>query len=365
MTEVQSTSAKDLQIEESEKNQEYNLNLVFNQQKFAEIQKTKFSGKEQLINQPGILSKLSNLLNPRKHLIYISIRTKERSCKINNTQKQNSLKLLTSEDINTIMNKASEKEKNELKYVHIGGIEVIIQAHFREGIDSPIEIIIRDKQIRNLEESILGKIMGNLCYQKIKFCVYPQFNVSMFDKNINDVITLEYVFYRHDLMYQGNHPININYVVGLALSNNSQTGIHSTKPHVSVERMFENITRIEHPHKEFIEEIDDRLPLRSDSMRLTVPRSVQSLEEEKIIPIQRHFNQEPIILDNQGVIHTPIQNQLTQSVTDNLIISRIVTGHTDQISVSSSGTNSLTNDEIIQEMNELNQNMLTIKHAIS
>ena len=37
----------------------------------------------------------------------------------------------------------------KIGYVHIGGIQVMIKAHFREGINSPVNLAILDKRIKD------------------------------------------------------------------------------------------------------------------------------------------------------------------------------------------------------------------------
>ena len=39
------------------------------------------------------------------------------------------------------------KAKTPIKYVHLGGTEILIKACFREGIDTPIEIYLADDRI--------------------------------------------------------------------------------------------------------------------------------------------------------------------------------------------------------------------------
>ena len=42
---------------------------------------------------------------------------------------------------------SSPSEINPIKYVHLGGTEILIKACFREGIDTPIELYLADDRI--------------------------------------------------------------------------------------------------------------------------------------------------------------------------------------------------------------------------
>ncbi|WMV24344.1 hypothetical protein MTR67_017729 [Solanum verrucosum] len=79
------------------------------------------------------------------------------------------------------------KAKNPIKYVHLGGTEILIKACFREGIDTPIEIYLADDRIiQPIEKSIISAVRGNLIYQKFKFIISVNYSVAINDRNINN-----------------------------------------------------------------------------------------------------------------------------------------------------------------------------------
>ena len=83
------------------------------------------------------------------------------------------------------------KAKNPIKYVHLGGTEILIKACFREGIDTPIEIYLADDRIvQPIEKSIISAVRGNLIYQKFKFIVSANYSVAVDDKNIDKSLVL-------------------------------------------------------------------------------------------------------------------------------------------------------------------------------
>ena len=83
------------------------------------------------------------------------------------------------------------KAKTPIKYVHLGGTEILIKACFREGIDTPIEIYLADDRIVHpIEKSIISAVKGNLIYQKFKFTISANYTVSLTDKNIDRSLVL-------------------------------------------------------------------------------------------------------------------------------------------------------------------------------
>ncbi|WMV49554.1 hypothetical protein MTR67_042939, partial [Solanum verrucosum] len=83
------------------------------------------------------------------------------------------------------------KAKNPIKYVHLGGTEILIKAYFREGIDTPIEIYLADDRIIQLiEKSIISAVRGNLIYQKFKFIISANYSVAINDRNIDKSLVL-------------------------------------------------------------------------------------------------------------------------------------------------------------------------------
>jgi len=81
--------------------------------------------------------------------------------------------------------------KDPIKYVHLGGTEILIKACFREGIDTPIEIYLADDRIiEPIERSIISAVKGNLIYQKFKFIISANYSVAINDRNIDKSLVL-------------------------------------------------------------------------------------------------------------------------------------------------------------------------------
>ncbi|WMV07323.1 hypothetical protein MTR67_000708, partial [Solanum verrucosum] len=83
------------------------------------------------------------------------------------------------------------KAKEPIKYVHLGGTEILIKVCFREGIDTPIEIYLADDRIvEPIERSIISAVKGNLIYQKFKFIISANYSVAINDRNIDKSLVL-------------------------------------------------------------------------------------------------------------------------------------------------------------------------------
>ncbi|WMV45368.1 hypothetical protein MTR67_038753, partial [Solanum verrucosum] len=81
------------------------------------------------------------------------------------------------------------KDKNPIKYVHLGGTKILIKACFREGIHTLIEIYLADDRIiQSIEKSIISAV--NLTYQKFKFIISANYSVAINDRNIDKSLVL-------------------------------------------------------------------------------------------------------------------------------------------------------------------------------
>ncbi|TMW84435.1 hypothetical protein EJD97_025198 [Solanum chilense] len=81
--------------------------------------------------------------------------------------------------------------KTPIKYVHLGGTEILIKAYFREGIDTPIELYLADDRIIHpIEKSVISAVRGNLIYQKFTFIIIANYSVAITDRNIDKSLVL-------------------------------------------------------------------------------------------------------------------------------------------------------------------------------
>ena len=83
------------------------------------------------------------------------------------------------------------KKHPQIRYIHIGVIQIEITALFRQGIDTPILAFLFDKRfIENPASALIGGIDSNLVVGNIWFRIKPNYFVSVTDPNIEDTLVL-------------------------------------------------------------------------------------------------------------------------------------------------------------------------------
>ena len=74
-----------------------------------------------------------------------------------------------------------KKKYPEVRYIHIGLIQVRINALFRQGIDSPVLSVLFDKRFSDPMKAVIGGIQSNLVNGVIWFAIKPNFFISIND----------------------------------------------------------------------------------------------------------------------------------------------------------------------------------------
>ena len=138
--------------------------------------------------------------------MYFSATVREESIEIRYARGNTNIPLLLKIDIEEKINKIKSSDRLKIGSVHIGGIQVMIKAHFREGKNSPVNIAILDNRIKYRKHTLLGIIQGNLNYKKLIFKIFPKYSISLKDKNINKTLTLCHYFKYFDIMHDGSYP---------------------------------------------------------------------------------------------------------------------------------------------------------------
>ncbi|KAL0413875.1 UNVERIFIED_CONTAM: movement protein [Sesamum radiatum] len=113
----------------------------------------RIGGIGKVLNQIG--------LNQRRHHIIYKVSSGEFAIPMKLTGNVMEMQLIPKEEILEELSKLRE-EVAVTKWIHIGAIEVVIKATFREGIDSEIHLSIMDRRINNLRDGCLGTMIGNL-----------------------------------------------------------------------------------------------------------------------------------------------------------------------------------------------------------
>ncbi|KAA0052109.1 Enzymatic polyprotein [Cucumis melo var. makuwa] len=83
------------------------------------------------------------------------------------------------------------KVRERFKYLHIGCVQVALKPLFREGLDVPVYLALRDKRHLRFTPSLLGIVQSNLEQGPVYFNCRPGLTVSLQDKNIMDTISLD------------------------------------------------------------------------------------------------------------------------------------------------------------------------------
>jgi hypothetical protein len=83
-----------------------------------------------------------------------------------------------------------EEHRSKLGYIHIGAIQVLIKATFQEGINSPVELVLKDDRITDPVDKILGVIEGNFAYVKLKFEIHPNIGIPLDTQRLDQTLTL-------------------------------------------------------------------------------------------------------------------------------------------------------------------------------
>ncbi|KAK4404721.1 putative enzymatic polyprotein [Sesamum angolense] len=168
----------------------------------------RIGGIGKVLNQIG--------LNQRKHHIIYKVSSGEFAIPIEFTGNVMEMQLIPKEEILEELSRLREEVAVTMKWIHIGTIEVVIKATFKEGIDSEIHLSIMDRRINNLRDGCLGTMIGNLYAGKLMFDIHPRIAYNLADQDFSRVLTLHQDFKRKDLMKEGNRPYSITYRIAYA-----------------------------------------------------------------------------------------------------------------------------------------------------
>ncbi|KAL2226502.1 UNVERIFIED_CONTAM: movement protein [Sesamum indicum] len=199
----------------------------------------RIGGIGKVLNQIG--------LNQRKHHIIYKVSSGEFAIPMELTGNVMEMQLIPKEEILEELSKLREEVVVTMKWIHIGTIEVVIKATFKEGIDSEIHLSIMDRRINNLRDGCLGTMIGNLYAGKLMFDVHPRIAYNLADQDFSRVLTLHQDFKRKDLMREGNRPYSITYRIAYALSNTHHSDLFLRKEYIEIPRIFKEFAKVMTP----------------------------------------------------------------------------------------------------------------------
>ncbi|KAK4409388.1 movement protein [Sesamum angolense] len=199
----------------------------------------RIGGIGKVLNQIG--------LNQRKHHIIYKVSSGEFAIPMEFTGNVMEMQLIPKEEILEELSKLREEIAVTMKWIHIGTIEVVIKATFKEGIDSEIHLSIMDRRINNLRDGCLGTMIGNLYAGKLMFDIHPRIAYNLADQDFSRVLTLHQDFKRKDLMKEGNRPYSITYRIAYALSNTHHSDLFLRKEYIEISRIFKEFVKVMAP----------------------------------------------------------------------------------------------------------------------
>ncbi|KAL0433366.1 UNVERIFIED_CONTAM: movement protein [Sesamum latifolium] len=182
-------------------------------------------------------------LNQRKHHIIYKVSSGEFAIPIELTGNVMEMQLITKAKILEELSKLREEVAITTKWIHIGSIEVVIKASFKEGIDSEIHLSIMDRRINNLRDGCLEKMIGDLYAGKLMFDMHPRIAYILADQDISRVLTVHQDFKRKDLMKEGNRTYSITYRIAYALSNTHHSDLFLRKEYIEISRIFKEFAK--------------------------------------------------------------------------------------------------------------------------
>ncbi|KAL0437503.1 UNVERIFIED_CONTAM: movement protein [Sesamum radiatum] len=199
----------------------------------------RIGGIGKVLNQIG--------LNQRKHHIIYKVSSGEFAIPMELTGNVMEMQLIPKEEILEELSKLREEVAVTMKWIHIGAIEVVIKATFKEGIDSEIHLSIMDRRINNLRDGCLGTMIGNLYAGKLMFDIHPRIAYNLADQDFSRVLTLHQDFKRKDLMKEGNRPYSITNRIAYALSNTHHSDLFLRKEYIEIPRIFKEFAKVMTP----------------------------------------------------------------------------------------------------------------------
>ncbi|KAK4383771.1 movement protein [Sesamum angolense] len=194
----------------------------------------RIGGIGKVLNQIG--------LNQRKHHIIYKVSSGEFAIPMEFTGNVMEMQLIPKEEILEELSRLREEIAVTMKWIHIGTIEVVIKATFKEGIDSEIHLSIMDRRINNLRDGCLGTMIGNLYAGKLMFDIHPRIAYNLADQDFSRV-PLHQDLKKKDLMKEGNRPYSITYRIAYALSNTHHSDLFLRKEYIEIPRIFKEFTK--------------------------------------------------------------------------------------------------------------------------
>ncbi|XP_045831015.1 uncharacterized protein LOC123922332 [Trifolium pratense] len=232
----------------------------------------------------------------RKNILKFGIMTGEEAIPIDSTHGNIVISTIDTAQLKERIKTFSENERSKIGYIHISTIQILIKSTFMKGINSPLEIALKDSRILDTDQATIAKGNCNLKYGKIKFDINLQIGLSLKDKDLDRSIVFHYKMKNKNFMKKGNHPFTIYYRINYALSNSHHSIEFKGKDIIHIDELFAPIVTLKSPifkslarnscslieaDRDLFEETEDKSLFRSKSLRITPPKRDFYISEQK------------------------------------------------------------------------------------
>ncbi|CAN1849869.1 hypothetical protein LINPERHAP1_LOCUS39571 [Linum perenne] len=252
---------------------------------------------------------LSKLLN-RDNIIKYGKMIGEVAIPFNKANGNFLVQIINKEQIGKKLSKLKIEERKKIAYIHISTIQIIIKSTMKLGINTPLELEIRDDRLLDQEESIIAKGLGNLSCGIIKFNINLQQGLSLTDENLDSSIVIKYELKRKDLMKENSKPFSVTYQINYALTNSHHSLTFRDKEVITIEDLFKPIIRLETPIK-IIKAEPSRRSIQQDPRKMNQGRfQLKELENQ-----EREDDIKNITIIHQNQDNSEIET-LKQMITD-------------------------------------------------
>ncbi|CAN1849867.1 hypothetical protein LINPERHAP1_LOCUS39571 [Linum perenne] len=245
---------------------------------------------------------LSKLLN-RDNIIKYGKMIGEVAIPFNKANGNFLVQIINKEQIGKKLSKLKIEERKKIAYIHISTIQIIIKSTMKLGINTPLELEIRDDRLLDQEESIIAKGLGNLSCGIIKFNINLQQGLSLTDENLDSSIVIKYELKRKDLMKENSKPFSVTYQINYALTN--------------IEDLFKPIIRLETPIK-IIKAEPSRRSIQQDPRKMNQAGKLTQSGRFQLKELENQEREDDI--KNITIIHQNQDNSeietLKQMITD-------------------------------------------------
>lgn len=286
------------------------------------ITKVKNKGKFNLSPQELVKTSVWDVFN-RENIIYYGIMQGEQSVRMKEANFKFQAPIVKTEQVKERIKKIKENQRKKISMLHINSIQIVIRSTFREGLKTPIELIVEDNRL--LKEKRLGSIEGDLGYGIIKFNVAMQYPIPLSTQTFDNCISISCNFKDKELMRDNEIPFVVNYRVAYALTNSSLSMKYHQSERLYTEKIFEETSTMiknDEIHQQFLRENSTRRPMltgsssnsglsRSSSM---VIREEQKRVDKPISEISIQENNQLNIIQNQVLELGTVVRELNQKI---------------------------------------------------